>query len=111
MANSMDQNGAINRIGSMAEAVERGFTEENSDKIHNVILAGFRNVPVITGSLKRSLLQKKDRSHVWIVEPNRLRFGSTLEYAYRAADHNKINSAKVAQAVADALFSTLGRQG
>ena len=111
MANSMDQNGAINRIGSMAEAVERGFTEENSDKIHNVILAGFRTVPIRSGDLLKSLVQKKNSDHVWIVEPKRLRFGSKLEYAYRAADHNKINSAKVAQAVADALFSTLGRQG
>lgn len=111
MANSMDQNGAIDRIGSMAEAIERGFTAENSDKIHNILLAGFRNVPTVTGALKRSLLQKKDRSHVWIVETKRLRFGSTLPYAYRAAESNKINSTKVAQAVADALFSTLGRQG
>lgn len=103
----MDTTGALGRMSQMAAALEKGFTEANSDKIHNVLLAGFRDVPTVTGNLKRSLLQKRDRSHVWIVKPKSLWYGSTLPYAYRAAKHNRINPVKVAQAVADALFSPL----
>ena len=108
VANSMDTTGALGRMSQMAAALEKGFTEANSDKIHNVLIAGFRDtVTGPTGALKRSLLRKGDRAHVWIVKPKSLWYGSTLVYAYRAAPYNKIDPVKVAQAVADALFSPL----
>lgn len=103
----MDQNGALPRLARMAAAVEKGFTEENSDKIHNVLLGGFRTTVAVSGDLKRSLLRKGDRAHVWIVKPKSLWYGSSLPYAYRAAKYNKIDPVKVAQAVADALFAPL----
>jgi hypothetical protein len=107
VANSIDQNGALGRLSQMAAALERGFTKGGAEGVHNALIAGFRDVPSVSGALKRSLLRKGDRAHVWIVEPLLLRYGSTLPYAYRAAPHNKTDPVRVAQAVADALFAPL----
>ena len=109
VANSIDQTGALGRLSRMTAALEKGFTKDSAEGVHNVLLAGFRDVPSVSGALKRSLLRKGDRAHVWIVEPKQLLYGSSLPYAYRAAKYNKIDPQKVAQAVADAIFSPLRR--
>ena len=107
VANSIDQNGAIGRMARMAAALEKGFTEANSEGVHDILIEGFRDIPERSGALKRSIVRKGDRQHVWIVKPKSLWLGSRSPYAFRAAPHSQVDPVKVAQAVADALFSEI----
>jgi hypothetical protein len=98
-----------------ARLAERGPAGVIAGAVHDAAVDSMRHqeIPVLTGALRKSLLDKSDRAHIFEVDKatGRIQYGSRLRQA--EAQRHRIpapDTDAITQAIADALGDLLANK-
>jgi hypothetical protein len=106
----------LSKFNAFLDVLEGIPVEAWQEAVHDAIIRDMRaqegSIPIDSGALRRSLLNRRDRAHVYTVTPyGQITYGSRLAQAFYQRD--KIPSPRpqpIAQAYADAITDWLQAQ-